>query len=248
MKKHKYIYLISCLFLVVALAKYIFIPSVFPPLYYAFEIFSFIIVLGLSYFALINFDMRSNDNICENQCEIREQLSHENKALKAKLKTLEKEKLSNQNYLSHEENFLSAIEELDPYKNPKLGKDILNLINKQFEIVAGIVYEKNSEKALYDIVGTFGIDDDWQIEAIKPGEGIHGQTINENKAIEISEIPADYFSANSGTGNAHPTYIYILPYKLNNGKAWLFEVATFKAIGIHNMWNKHLASIENKKN
>jgi len=246
MKKYKYIYLLGSLFLIVALAKYIFVPSVFPPFYYTFEIVSLLLVLGLSYYAVINFDTRSGDTSCEKQCELRDKLLRENKELKKKNEALELEKANSHSYQSKEERFLSALNQLSHSEGENVGEVILNLIGKQFELVAGIVYEKDNADALFKANATFGIDDDWKIDPIKLGEGIHGQSISENLATEISEIPEEYFEANSGTGSAKPAYIYILPYQMENGNAWLIEIASFKNIGIHEMWNKYLDSAHNK--
>ncbi|MCU4175883.1 hypothetical protein [Carboxylicivirga sp. N1Y90] len=246
MKKYSYIYLLGSLILVTALAKYIFVPTVFPPFYYTFEIVSLLLVLGLTYFAVKNFDTRTGDTECEKQCAQRDKLLGENKELKRKIEALELEKTNTQNYQSKEEQFLSALNQLSISETENVGNAILKLIGDQFELIAGIVYEKNDDSTSFQANSTFGVDDDWKVEPIKQGEGLHGQSIAENIATEISEIPEEYFEANSGTGKAKPAYIYILPYQMENGKAWLIEIASFKKIGIHDMWNKYLESAENK--
>lgn len=68
---------------------------------------------------------------------------------------------------------------------------------------------------------------------IDKGEGIVGEAYQEKRTVYLSEIPQNYFKITSGLGHATPTFLLIVPIKLNDNVSGMIEMASFKAFQKH---------------
>lgn len=68
---------------------------------------------------------------------------------------------------------------------------------------------------------------------IDKGEGIVGEAYQEKRTVYLSEIPQNYFRITSGLGNATPSYLLIVPIKLNENVSGMLEIASFRAFQKH---------------
>lgn len=233
-------------FLILAFIKYLFVPSVFSPLYYTFEILSLFVILGLIFFVNRNFMPKSNCN----QHELQEQVNmmqKEKEYLLTRLKELEKEKKKENTFLTIKEKIISELLKI-LHDNNTPDKKIFHLLKTNFELVTGIVYKQCKQDKCFEPVKTYGLDEEWKIEKLRIGEGLHGQVIVEKRAKEITDIPEDYLEASSGTGSAQPAYIYFLPLIKNNDNSLLIEIASFKKLGLDEIWNEFLDGLNKGQN
>jgi len=240
MKKNKTIFLLGGAFFIFALVKYAFTPDQMPTVFISFEVLSFMVILFMVYYVLNAMETckhggsgASMDRECmQRQVEI-EKLK--------KLLALHEENNKTINEADIDsDSVLSQLKQCLTRDTKKTSKDLFAVIKSNFELMAGLVYCTSAEGNL-TVLSKFGLDDDWKIEPVVPGEGLHGQAIVDNKAIEVEDIPEDYFDTNSGMGSAKPKYIYLLPLHRENDIVILIEVAVFKQLSIVPVWNQLIA-------
>ena len=237
MKKNKTIFRLGALFFLFALVKYAFTSAEMSTLFIAFEILSFMVLLFFIYYVLNFIETCQHDTASKNID--RECIQRQLEIAKLK-KMLDHYELKNQDTNTEELDTNILFEQLQHSVTDDLeqsAKNVFEVIKTNFELMAGIAYYSNAERN-YIPTKTMGLDDEWVVEPIKIGEGIHGQAISDNKPIEIEDIPEDYFEINSGIGSAKPKYIYILPLVDENGDGIVIELAVFKQLNILSIWNK----------
>jgi CheY-like chemotaxis protein len=61
------------------------------------------------------------------------------------------------------------------------------------------------------------------------GEGLVGQCARERKTIQLDAVPDDYTAIHSGTGEARPSTVIVLPLVVNDRLLGVLEFASFKA-------------------
>ncbi len=242
MSKNKYIYLLGVLFLIISIVKYILFPAVLPPEYFTFEMLGLFSVLGLIFYVARAYLPKSMC-VSEELETQNENLIKDNTRLKERILELEAEEDESLSKQSNKQQLLASLDSiwLNKAEAEDLGKELFNLIKQQFELVAGIIYKK-SDNGSFTLSHQYGLDKDWVVGEVNVGEGIHGQSIKEGKASEITDVPEDYLEASSGTGSAKPGYIYILPLLDVDNESLLIEIASFKELGLHLIWNEFLVS------
>ena len=237
MKKNRTVFFLGAVFYLFALLKYGFASDKMSIAFIIFELLSFMVVLYLIYYILIfieRYESRGNPTDSNEEC-MRYRIELDK--LKARPaqdeqgdKELDEEQTDSDALLQQlQQNFSEDFEQC--------AKNIFALVKQNFELMAGIAYCSNSENTFAPVV-SMGLDDEWNIEAISRGDGLHGQAIADNKAIEIEDVPEDYFEANSGIGSAKPKYVYVLPLLNDDGKGIVIEIAVFKQLNIVSVWNQ----------
>jgi len=242
MSRDKYIYWLGAIFLCLALTKYLFVPSVFSPVYYAVELVSLIVFTGIIFSVSKYFMLKKNCKDSQLNRLVNE-LQNENNRLKEKVLMLEQEKNNKKAFYSAKEKMLIDLRKVRN-DNINLASGFFDLIKKHVELVAGISYIQCDEEGCYKPIQSYGLDEEWNIEKLVVGEGIHGQAVVEKRAIEITDIPEDYLEASSGSGAAQPAYIYLLPFIKEEEKGLLIEVASFKKLGLDIIWNEFLDNLD----
>jgi hypothetical protein len=110
----------------------------------------------------------------------------------------------------------------------KLGDSCLSALAKDFEIVQGLFYSRNSGSDIFEVSGKYAW---YAIEPppeVKYGESLTGQAIKDGKMVHIDNIPENYISVLSGLGTSSPNHLYIIPL-IKEGMAWgVIELASFK--------------------
>lgn len=245
MKRKQYIYGLGVLFLILVLIKYLFVPSVFPPVYYIFEILSLFAVLGIIFIINRQYMLKANCNATQ-LGEKLGKVEKENELLKEKVFQLETRKSNDQTFLTLKDKMLSELKNtIVQYSGRELASQMFSLLKNNFELVAGIAYVQCEKKDCFEPIQNYGLDEEYKVESLVNGEGLHGQVIIEKRAIEVGDIPEDYLMASSGTGSSQPAFIYFLPLIKDDKNSLLIEIASFKNLGLNTIWNEFLDGLEN---
>jgi len=237
MKKNKTIFLLGAVFFLFALVKYAFTPDQMSTEFIAFEVLSFMVVLYIIYYVLHFIDTCKHGNTqstIDRECMQREV---EINKLKKMLAYYEQSSKESEGEQIDSNSLIQQFQQNLSKDLVQCSKNIFSVIKNNFELMAGIAYCSDSENK-FTPVKTMGLDEEWTIEPVNYGDGIHGQAIADNKGIEIEDIPDDYFEINSGIGSAKPKYIYLLPLLSEDGKGILIEIAVFKQLNIVSVWNQ----------
>ena len=101
-------------------------------------------------------------------------------------------------------------------------------ISKVKEIVQGLVYIKEND--IFIPAGKYAFPEDTVPEEITMGSGVSGQTAENMKPLVLSDIPENYLSVISGTGNGAPNNLLIYPVVDKDKTIAIIELAMFHAI------------------
>jgi putative methionine-R-sulfoxide reductase with GAF domain len=75
----------------------------------------------------------------------------------------------------------------------------------------------------------FALTNSDNILEFKEGENITGQAAASKDIVIIDNIPEEYFTAESGLGNAKPKQIIIVPVLIKNNVDAVLELSSFKS-------------------
>jgi CheY-like chemotaxis protein/signal transduction histidine kinase/CHASE3 domain sensor protein len=88
-------------------------------------------------------------------------------------------------------------------------------------------YDASSERL--DLLGSYGLRHAWNpAEGYVPGEGLVGQCVLDRKPIALEEVPGRYLRIQSGSGEASPGYVLILPVMNREQVMGVLELASLK--------------------
>lgn len=94
----------------------------------------------------------------------------------------------------------------------------------------GAIYVYKEEQESLCLAASVGIPDKNQYKNIRLGHGLVGQTAKTHKFGHIKNVPADYFSIFSGTGEMIPSNIVLVPLVYDNSLWGVMELAASKTI------------------
>ena len=214
MKKHWTIYILGILFFVPALLKHFLIAEELPAAFILLEVLSFLIVILLIYRGLNN---KYNNIVLDSGVDKETKLYKEEcDRLNIELDKYRKEESDRDKNYGFEELLFTELKNSieNSSDQEEKAKNVLGVIKNNCEWMAAVAY-CNNDNDLFAPVDSVGIDEEWQINPVAGGDGFNGQAILDNKAMEISDIPEDYFEVNSAlpsTGNhcKHQDLMYLL--------------------------------------
>ena len=91
-----------------------------------------------------------------------------------------------------------------------------------------IYYLYDQDHQQLDLLGSYGLRQSWQgPESYVPGEGLVGQCAAEGKPIVLEQVPANYVRVHSGSGEALPSVVVILPVMVRDSVCGVLELASF---------------------
>jgi hypothetical protein len=119
------------------------------------------------------------------------------------------------------------------YKNlDKLYYDIVRFLVRYIDANQGAIYILNSNaegKEYLEMKAAFAYGRNKSVhKQIEKGEGLVGQCFVEKESVLISEIPDEYIEIKSGLGGSSPSFLFLVPIKLDDEVHGVFEVASFK--------------------
>lgn len=107
------------------------------------------------------------------------------------------------------------------------GAELLGYFVSELEIMAGIVYLKNSEN-LFSAVATYAYPHSQPPYTFIEGEGITGQVAKNRHVAVYRSVPDNYTKVFSGLGSSKPAYLGILPVQVNDSAVAVIELAGFR--------------------
>lgn len=112
----------------------------------------------------------------------------------------------------------------------KHAKEILSNLVAYLNVPMGAIYLPSSEKRnTFDLVGSIASGKEKHyVRSVMLGEGIVGTVALEQKTLNITDIPEDYFKVSSGFGEAKPKNIIVIPIKLENKVFGIIELASLQ--------------------
>jgi CheY-like chemotaxis protein/signal transduction histidine kinase/CHASE3 domain sensor protein len=95
----------------------------------------------------------------------------------------------------------------------------------------GLFYLFDDVRFRLDLLGSYGLRlDSRSADHYTPGEGLVGQCAVERKAIMLDDVPENYVRIDSGSGEALPRCIAILPVIYRDRLTGVLELASFTAL------------------
>jgi CheY-like chemotaxis protein/CHASE3 domain sensor protein len=94
----------------------------------------------------------------------------------------------------------------------------------------GVLYLYDEASGRLDLIGSYGLRLGAH-PAVRylPGEGLVGQCAQDHQPIELDHLPDDYLRIDSGSGNALPRHLLVMPMLLRDRLLGVLEFAGFEA-------------------
>ena len=94
---------------------------------------------------------------------------------------------------------------------------------------AALYYGYDVHSARLDLLGSYGLRQSWDPAAsYVPGEGLVGQCVLQRRPIVLDEVPEHYLRIHSGSGEALPGHVLILPVTYRDQVIGVLELASLK--------------------
>jgi CheY-like chemotaxis protein/signal transduction histidine kinase len=106
----------------------------------------------------------------------------------------------------------------------RLGERVLAVLAEHLGAQAGAMYVAESSGA-YSRVAALGLPDDSTAPtAFRPGDGLLGRAVAEQRALRIEDLPADYLRITSGLGSHKPHALLVAPLKTDDAAHGVIEL------------------------
>ncbi len=109
----------------------------------------------------------------------------------------------------------------------KYAEKLLGNIAKEFQIVQGIFYLRQSDSNRFTMTGNYAYYTENEIAEFEIGDGLSGQVAKNKTLLNIDDIPEDYIKIISGLGSGTPKHLIIFPIIYNDDTIAVFELASF---------------------
>ncbi|PKQ65927.1 hypothetical protein BZG02_00250 [Labilibaculum filiforme] len=152
-------------------------------------------------------------------------------SLNKMVKTLQDAKAINDETLWFRSGVNQLNEALQGDQNLKeVSNNSLLFISEFLNVELGAIYVYQEENETLSLTASIGLPNKNQYKNIRLGHGLVGQVAQIKKLKYIKDIPEDYFTIFSGTGEIKPSNLVIVPLIFNNTLWGVLELAAIKKI------------------
>jgi len=110
----------------------------------------------------------------------------------------------------------------------EFGRQLIAELVPLLRAGVGMYYACDPETRRLDLLGSYGLRQSWNApESYVPGEGLAGQCALERRIITLDNLPANYVRIHSGSGEAVPTHLTLLPVIYRDELTGVLEIAGF---------------------
>ena len=110
----------------------------------------------------------------------------------------------------------------------QVSKHALCFMTEFLRAELGAIYVYEAEKESLTLTASIGIPDKNQYKNIRLGHGLIGQVAESKQYKHVKDVPRDYFSIFSGTGEIAPSNIIAVPLVFNDMLWGVLELAAIK--------------------
>ena len=131
-------------------------------------------------------------------------------------------------WLKSGQNELNKILQRD-HDAAQIANEVLRFLINKFNAAAGLFYLYHEHTGQFQLKANYGSDRP-PVETISKGERLIGQALEQEKIIQLDNVPAHYLSVASGWGSATPSSLLVIP--LINGWKCIgaIELASFQPV------------------
>jgi hypothetical protein len=115
-----------------------------------------------------------------------------------------------------------------------LGSGIISNLVRYTGASQGGLFVLNDDKAEHPVLELLSFyaweESRYSIDTIEPGEGLVGQAYLDKNTLRLSNIPNDYVKVSSGLGQTLPSFVVIVPLKINDIVFGVVELSALEAL------------------
>jgi CheY-like chemotaxis protein/CHASE3 domain sensor protein len=111
----------------------------------------------------------------------------------------------------------------------KLGDSVLEFLSTYLGARVGAIYIAEAD-GRFRRVSTYAMPEHAPGEVLRSGDGLLGQAAKENRAIHVTDVPADYLDVNSSLGRGKPREILIAPATADGVVHAVVELGFFHSV------------------
>jgi CheY-like chemotaxis protein/signal transduction histidine kinase len=110
-----------------------------------------------------------------------------------------------------------------------LGENVLEFLARYLNAQVGAIYLTESGGVLRRFAG-FAMPADRQTDTLRPGDGLTGQAVKENRVVTVDEVPADYLPIASTLGAGKAAHLLIAPASHSGAVQAVLELGFFREL------------------
>lgn len=111
------------------------------------------------------------------------------------------------------------------------ARKLLANLADEFQMIRGMYFEYQTKSRKFKFLAGYALTEEDTPPDFTAGENLNGEAARSKELMVISDIPEDYFEAESGLGKSRPRYLSILPVVDEKSTLAVIEIATFIEIG-----------------
>ena len=112
----------------------------------------------------------------------------------------------------------------------QFGQTCLQLLATELGFQHGLFYWFDAQLAQLELMASYACHEPDSIpKTLALGEGLAGQVVLQQKAMVLTDLPADYFKIRSGLGGAAPGCIRLLPLQSHGTMLGVLELASLRS-------------------
>jgi CheY-like chemotaxis protein/signal transduction histidine kinase len=107
----------------------------------------------------------------------------------------------------------------------RLGNNLLGFLANFVEAQVGAVYI--AEGGQFRRFAGYAIAADAAVETVRPGDGLLGQAVRDQRALRVRDVPAGYLPISSGIGKGAPNELVVVPARVDGVVQAVLELGFF---------------------